>query len=293
MLLLGDHESSTAEISARVSVCKAEQKIESHECHYFSTERRPTFPRAISMREKWWRTNVQATQVTPKALSVRVAEFLRAGTAARMFRRIPFDKVNWSTSSFLIGTFLMSLTLVPAYIWHFGLDWFQVALFLVMFFAVGFSITLGYHRLYSHLTFQAHWSVHLFTLIFGAAAFENSVLLWACEHRSHHKHVDHEDDPYNIREGLFQAHIGWLLFKLQTPPPFDNVLDLQRDRLVVAAQIYSLDWRDRRVCASSSDRLCVGRLDVVARRVPHCRRSSRGCRATLHLLHQLALPLHR
>ena len=184
---------------------------------------------------------MQATQVTPKALSVRVAEFLRAGPAARMFRRIPFDKVNWSTSSFLIGTFLMSLTLVPAYIWHFGLDWFQVALFLVMFFAVGFSITLGYHRLYSHLTFQAHWSVHLFTLIFGAAAFENSVLLWACEHRSHHKHVDHEDDPYNIREGLFQAHIGWLLFKLQTPPPFDNVLDLQRDRLVMWQHKY-IHW---------------------------------------------------
>ena len=80
-----------------------------------------------------------------------------------MFHRIPFDKVNWPTSSFLIGTFLMSLTLVPTYIWHFGLDWFQVALFLVMFFAVGFSITLGYHRLYSHLTFQAHWSVQLFT----------------------------------------------------------------------------------------------------------------------------------
>ncbi|HEY5812632.1 MAG TPA: hypothetical protein VIT23_08260, partial [Terrimicrobiaceae bacterium] len=117
---------------------------------------------------------MQATQVTPKP--VRVAEFLRAGPAARMFHRIPFDKVNWSTSSFLIGTFLMSLTLVPAYIWYFGLDWFQVALFLVMFIAVGFSITLGYHRLYSHLTFQAHWSVHLFTLIFGAAAFENSVL---------------------------------------------------------------------------------------------------------------------
>jgi hypothetical protein len=128
--------------------------------------------------------------------------------------------------------FFMSLTLVPAYIWRFGLDWFQVALFLAMFFAVGFSITLGYHRLYSHLTFQAHWSVRLFTLIFGAAAFENSVLLWACEHRAHHKHVDHEDDPYNIREGLFQAHIGWLLFKLKPPPPFDNVIDLQKDRLV-------------------------------------------------------------
>jgi stearoyl-CoA desaturase (delta-9 desaturase) len=102
-----------------------------------------------------------------------------------------------------------------------------------MFCACGFSITLGYHRLFSHLTFQAHGAVRLFVLIFGAAAFENSALLWACEHRSHHKHVDDdEQDPYCISKGLFHAHIGWLLFKLDPPPPFDNVADLQKDPLV-------------------------------------------------------------
>lgn len=150
-----------------------------------------------------------------------------------MFSRIPFDKVNWPTSSFLIGTLLLSLTAVPVYLWHFGLDWFQVALFFVMFWACGFSITLGYHRLFSHLAFQAHPLVRFFTLIFGAGAFENSALLWACEHRTHHKHVDHDDDPYDISKGLFHAHIGWLLFKLKPFPPFDNVADLQKDKAVM------------------------------------------------------------
>ena len=150
-----------------------------------------------------------------------------------MFSRIPFDRVNWLISSFLIGTLALALTAVPAYVYFFGLDWFQVALFFVMFALCGFSITLGYHRLFSHLSFQAHWSVRLFVLIFGAGAFENSVLLWACEHRNHHKHVDDEDDdPYCISKGLFHAHIGWLLFKLDPPPPFDNVGDLQKDPLV-------------------------------------------------------------
>lgn len=150
-----------------------------------------------------------------------------------MFPRIPFHRVNWLISSFLIGTLLLSLTAVPAYIWRFGIDGFQIALFIAMFFACGFSITLGYHRLFSHLAFQAHWTIRLFTLIFGAAAFENSVLLWACEHRNHHKHVDDDDqDPYCISKGLFYAHIGWLLFKLDPPPPFDNVADLQKDPLV-------------------------------------------------------------
>jgi stearoyl-CoA desaturase (delta-9 desaturase) len=149
-----------------------------------------------------------------------------------MFSRIPFNRVDWPTSSFLIGTLFLSLTAVPAYIWFFGIDWFQIGLFSVMFFACGFSITLGYHRLYSHLTFQAHWIVRLLTLVFGAGAFENSVLLWTCEHRSHHKHVDHDEDPYCISKGFFHAHMGWLMFKLNPLPPFDNVADLQKDPLV-------------------------------------------------------------
>jgi stearoyl-CoA desaturase (delta-9 desaturase) len=44
--------------------------------------------------------------------------------------------------------------------------------------------------------------------------------------------VDHDEDPYCISKGLFHAHIGWLLFKLDPGPPFDNVTDLQKDPLV-------------------------------------------------------------
>jgi stearoyl-CoA desaturase (delta-9 desaturase) len=146
--------------------------------------------------------------------------------------RIPFDRVNWTTSSFLMGTLILTVTAVPLYLWRYGLDWFQATLFFAMFFATGLSITLGYHRLFSHLSFKAHWAIRLLTLIFGAAAFENSALLWSSEHRRHHKFVDHEEDPYDISKGFFHAHIGWLLFKLDPPPPFDNVLDLDKDPLV-------------------------------------------------------------
>lgn len=150
-----------------------------------------------------------------------------------MFSRIPFNRINWTTSAFLILTLALSLTVVPLYLWHFGLGWFQASFFFVMFLVTGLSITLGYHRLFSHLSFKAHWSVRFFTLAFGAAAFENSALMWASEHRRHHKHVDHEEDPYDISKGFFHAHIGWLLFKLQPSPPFDNVADLQSDPLVM------------------------------------------------------------
>src|ERR1700758_4730372 len=154
-----------------------------------------------------------------------------------MFPQIPFHRVNWLVSSFLIGTLFLSFTAVPAYLWFFGIDQFQIVLFFAMLAACGFSITLGYHRLFSHLTFKAHWIVRFFTVIFGAAAFENSVLLWSCEHRSHHKHVDHDDDPYCISKGLFYAHMGWLMFKLKPLPCLDNVTDLKKDPLLV--------WQDR------------------------------------------------
>ena len=121
----------------------------------------------------------------------------------RLFFRLPLERINWLTSSFLIGTLALTLTAVPLYLWFFGLDWFQVVLFFVMLSAIGFSVTLGYHRLFSHITFQASWPIRLFVLIFGAGAFENSVLMWASEHRRHHKHVDHDEDPYCISKGFF------------------------------------------------------------------------------------------
>jgi stearoyl-CoA desaturase (delta-9 desaturase) len=150
-----------------------------------------------------------------------------------MIFRIPTDRINWTTSAFLIGTLFLTLTAVPLYLWYFGFDWFHFAICAVLGAATGFSITLGYHRLFTHATFRARFPVRLFTLIFGAAAFENSVLMWASDHRRHHKHVDHDEDPYDITKGFFYAHMGWMLFKLWPEPPIDNVADLKKDPLVM------------------------------------------------------------
>lgn len=150
-----------------------------------------------------------------------------------MISRIPFDRVNWVSSSFLIGTFFTALIGTPLYIYHFGIDFFQIAMFFVYFIATGMSITLGYHRLFAHKAFKAGKTVKLGTLLFGASAFEDSALDWASDHREHHKHVDHEDDdPYAISKGFFWAHMGWIFFKLY-PRPLANVGDLKKDPLVM------------------------------------------------------------
>ena len=145
---------------------------------------------------------------------------------------LPTERINWVSSSFLIGTAVLTVTALPVYLWFFGFDWFHFGIFFVMFILTGFSITAGYHRFFAHKTFEARWPLRLMVLIFGAAAFENSVLMWTSDHRRHHKHTDHDDDPYNIQKGFFHAHMGWILFKLNAEPPLDNVPDLERDALV-------------------------------------------------------------
>lgn len=147
--------------------------------------------------------------------------------------KLPY-KVRWENSLFLISTFVTTVTVVPWYIWKHGLDVFQISLFLFFFISTGLSITLGYHRLFSHLTFQAAWPVKVFTLLFGAAAFEGSALCWSADHRRHHKFVDHDDDPYDISKGFFHAHIGWLLFRTGPETPLTWVRDLQKDKLAWA-----------------------------------------------------------
>ncbi|WP_367870414.1 acyl-CoA desaturase [Luteolibacter sp. Populi] len=147
--------------------------------------------------------------------------------------RIPFERVDWINTGFLAMISLLAVIAAPAFLWFYDANALIWSMFGFYCIATGMSITLGYHRLFSHLSFKAKWPVKLFTLVFGACAFENSALNWVSDHRRHHKHVDHDDDPYDISKGFFWAHIGWILFKTTPEPPLDNVQDLQKDKLVM------------------------------------------------------------
>ena len=144
--------------------------------------------------------------------------------------------VRWTNSAFLIGTLLTSLIGLPIFIYHYWGQinwWLHGSVFVAMFIASGLSITLGYHRLFSHLSFKASWPVRLLTLIFGATAMENSALEWCSDHRRHHKHTDDDEDPYNIQRGFFFAHMGWIMMRpIGGESPLTNVNDLKRDPLV-------------------------------------------------------------
>lgn len=140
------------------------------------------------------------------------------------------NRFNFTTSTFFGLTTIVALFGVPTYIYHYGIGWMEVILFFGMMTATMMSITCGYHRLYAHCAYDSSKILKVFYLLFGAAAFQQSCLKWASEHRVHHKHVDHDKDPYNIQKGFWWAHIGWILSKIDpnvTPPQ-----DLAEDKLV-------------------------------------------------------------
>ncbi|MBT4224943.1 MAG: acyl-CoA desaturase, partial [Opitutae bacterium] len=144
--------------------------------------------------------------------------------------------MNIGRSFFLITTLLGTFIGLPFFLWSFGQDltlWVHLLLFVGFFIFSGLSVTFGYHRLFSHLSFKAKWPVKLTALIGGATAMEDSVLNWCSDHRRHHKHVDHEEDPYNITKGFFYAHMGWIMFRRNIEQSLDNVKDLQSDKLVM------------------------------------------------------------
>src|SRR5690554_2589117 len=133
------------------------------------------------------------------------------------------------------STLLIALIAVPWYGFTQGFTALGWTAFILILGANGLSITAGYHRLWAHNTYKAHWSLRLFFALFGAAATQNSILVWASGHRRHHRHVDDVDtDPYSAKRGLWFSHMGWMLRDYpSSAEDFSNVNDLKRDKIVV------------------------------------------------------------
>src|SRR5579863_6152414 len=141
----------------------------------------------------------------------------------------------WSTTFMFAATFLAALLLVPWYGLKHGYSAGAWGFFVFFLYANGLSITGGYHRLWAHRSYDAHWALRIFYLVFGTMALQNSVLVWSSGHRAHHLNVDDVDrDPYSIRRGFWFAHIGWMMREYPSGiPDFSNVPDLRRDPMLV------------------------------------------------------------
>src|SRR4029079_16967105 len=99
------------------------------------------------------------------------------------------QKKDWVNIIFLTLTPIIGIAGTAAWTITHGLHLWMPLLLVTMYLLVGISICAGYHRFFSHQSYEASRVVQIFYAIFGAMAAQNSILWWSSSHRVHHKHV--------------------------------------------------------------------------------------------------------
>jgi stearoyl-CoA desaturase (Delta-9 desaturase) len=106
--------------------------------------------------------------------------------------------------------------------WNEVVGWHDLVGFAVMYLLTGFGVTVGFHRMLTHRSFQTSKPVEYLFASLGSMAVQGPVIHWVADHRKHHAHTDEEGDPHSphvgagagVRgalRGLLHAHVGWLM----------------------------------------------------------------------------------
>ncbi|MEM6752104.1 MAG: acyl-CoA desaturase [Cyanobacteria bacterium P01_C01_bin.38] len=119
-----------------------------------------------------------------------------------------------------------------------GIGKVEIGLLVSLYILTLVGISVGFHRLFSHSTFQAHIAVKILLAILGSMACQGPLIYWVSNHRRHHQYSDKPGDPhspYYIEEeaidpilGLWHAQVGWT-FTHEITNTFLFAKDLLRD----------------------------------------------------------------
>ena len=151
---------------------------------------------------------------------------------------------------FVVVVPFAGLVTAIALLWGHGFSWVELGLLLGMYLVTALGITVGFHRLFTHRSFQAGSVTRFVLAALGSMAVEAPLLKWVAVHRRHHQHSDHPGDPHSphghgggllgLLRGVWHAHLGWL-FRADPPDLARYVKDLRQDTPVrVASALFPL-----------------------------------------------------
>jgi stearoyl-CoA desaturase (delta-9 desaturase) len=109
-----------------------------------------------------------------------------------------------------------------ALLWNDVVNAADLAIAAVMYLLTAVGITVGFHRLLTHRSFQTSKRLEYAFAVLGSMAVQGPVISWVADHRKHHAHTDEEGDPHSphvghcggvrgVLSGLWHAHSGWLM----------------------------------------------------------------------------------
>jgi stearoyl-CoA desaturase (Delta-9 desaturase) len=147
-------------------------------------------------------------------------------------------RIDWVNVNFFTIVPIVAIAGLIYYFNRFGFSWGPIILFFVSFVISNMTITTGYHRYFSHRSFDTHPIVEWMFVFFGAGTFQGSVIRWCTDHRRHHREVDSNDDPYSINKGFWFAHLGWILLHEEEHHERRGCPDLQKKKFVMFQDKY-------------------------------------------------------
>lgn len=127
---------------------------------------------------------------------------------------------------------LLGVIVAPFFVWGWGFQWTDLGLLLGMYILTSLGITVGFHRLFVHRSFQTYMWMKFIWAVLGSMAMQGSLFRWVAVHRRHHQHSDTPSDPHSpqhggsgilgLLRGFWHAHIGWLFEPY--PPDLDHYI---------------------------------------------------------------------
>src|SRR5579875_3476119 len=135
---------------------------------------------------------------------------------------------------------LVGLAVAVVLLWHKAVEPVDLIVMGVLYVITALGITLGYHRMFTHRSFESSAAFRAVIAAFGSMAVQGSVITWVADHRKHHAFTDQEGDPHTPHgfgpgvkgaiQGLWHAHVGWLFETVGTADRQRFVPDLLKDR---------------------------------------------------------------
>lgn len=110
-----------------------------------------------------------------------------------------------------------------------GFSWKGVLLCLASYYLRMFAITAGFHRYFSHRTFQLNRFWQFMLGFLGQTSAQRGVLWWASNHRHHHKYSDQPEDLHSpIQKGFWWSHMGWIMADDYVATDYDRIKDMAK-----------------------------------------------------------------
>lgn len=152
------------------------------------------------------------------------------------------ERLERRIALFVVFTPLVGVFAAIVLLWGWGVGIVDLLLLITFYAITALGITAGFHRYFTHKSFETYTPVKLFLGISGCMAAQGPIIYWSAIHRRHHQHSDQENDPHSPHttgesiwehiQGFWHAHVGWMLNHDSTDW-IRIVRDLVRDRWVM------------------------------------------------------------